>query len=780
MGALQRWDLMTTGRGSHASLTWLSTSMICACSLATVTAAAASDQNRSVEEIVVTARKMNERLQDVPITVTAITGEQLKERGAVDMKDILRSVPGLSYSNVERGQTKYNIRGITTISSAPTVNVSLDDISLDANQGAYAGAFDVVFFDIDRVEVLKGPQGTLYGGSAMGGAIKYISAKPDASSRSSGVAVGLAGTERGTESYTGEGVLNLPLVDDVLAVRGGVHHRHEGGYIDSVANLNIENRARSSTPSPVYTPLSVPSLSTVNKDNYNDSDTTVGRLSLLWKPDPSWSIVPAFMYQDYESDSPPYFFTNQSELAASYRSADEKTLDRGALYSLDISKDWGAVQLTSITGYVDREVEWYRDFSYFVGDLVPGLFSQYFEAQYKPSTQIFSQELRISSSSGSKSRLRWVAGLYYSALDEKFDGQVLSSVFAALNNVGYDEHSQQDLDQQALFGEASFSLTDALDLTAGVRLFKIKNHLDRLVQGPFNGGIVSISNDGHSEDGVNPKVGLSYKLDRNHLLYTSAAKGFRPGGFTRALPPDCAADLAQLGIPGGVAPTTYGSDSVWSYELGSKNEFGDGRVVLNGALFHTDWKDIQQTVTLTGCGFGFSTNVGEARVRGAEAEMQLRLTPNVEIGGNATYTDAKITEPGFGSAARVGDRIQDAPKWMASAYGSYAVLVKASWDLQLRADYQYRSSSRRRFANDQNVTFSDGVSGSVPYGALFQDGYDVVSAFASFSNGPRTFRLYVNNLLDERPWLDTDLAGGVSISTTLRPRTIGFEMRQQF
>jgi len=177
------------------------------------------------DEIVVTARKTSERLQDVPISVSAVSGDQLSERGAVDVKDVMRSIPGLSFSNVERGLGNYNIRGISTVASSPTVGIYLDDIPLTTLATTFSGAFDPIFFDMERLEVLKGPQGTLYGGSSMGGAIKYVSARPNSSAFSASAGVGLATTAHGDPSYNAEGIVNVPLVEGKLAMRAGVFYR---------------------------------------------------------------------------------------------------------------------------------------------------------------------------------------------------------------------------------------------------------------------------------------------------------------------------------------------------------------------------------------------------------------------------------------------------------------------------------------------------------------------------------------------------------------------------
>lgn len=728
-------------------------------------------------DIVVTARKARERLQDVPISVNALSGDQLRDRGAVDIKDVLRSVPGLSFSGTERGLGNYNIRGVSTVASAPTVGIYLDDISLVTIATSFSGAFDPVFFDMERLEVLKGPQGTLYGGSSMGGAIKYVSAKPNLTEVGGSAAAGAATTAHGSMSYNAEAVVNLPLVQDVLAVRGGIYYRHDGGYIDNVAGGFITNQ-RFSTTAPGYTPRRQASLSTRDAANQNDADTYVGRLSLLWQPDETLSIRPSAFYQHYKLANPGQFMVGEPTLTSSYRIA-QPTTDKAGIYSLDINKEMGAVQATSLTAYFDRKLDFVRDYSYFIGNLVQPLYPLVSENLSASRTKTFSQELRLASAN-SDARLTWIAGLYYQHQDDNLY-QVVTTPGATPvigTEVGYLGDTTTITKQYAAFGEATYKLLDNLDITAGVRLFQIKQSVDILGDGPFNGGLTQVNGRKSNEKGINPKVGVSYKVTRDNLIYASAAKGFRPSGPNRfqVNPVLCAADLNQLGLT--QAPDTFDSDNLWSYELGTKNQFGG--IMFNGALFYTDWKKIQQQINLTSCGFAFTGNAGAADVKGAEAEARINLTRAFQVGGTATYSDAKISEVVPGTTAQDGDQVLAVPKWMLSGYASYSTELADGWRGQIRGEYQYQSRSRRQFNRTQAILYPGNVAGDVPNRAEFRGAYQVVNGFASVTDGETEFRLYVNNLFDNRPFLDTDLTAGANRSTTIRPRTIGLEVRRRF
>jgi iron complex outermembrane receptor protein len=782
MSALKFRPGLHASRGAGLLLLCASTIALAAPALAQAAASTATPvAGDAGGDIVVTARKTNERLQDVPISVNAVTGAQLRERGAVDVKDVLRSIPGFSFSGVERGLSSYNIRGVSTVASSPTVGIYLDDISLVTVATSFSGAYDPVFFDMERLEVLKGPQGTLYGGSSMGGAIKYVSARPDLARVGGSAAVGLAATAHGDASYNAEGVINLPIVTDKLALRVGGYYHHDGGYIDNVPGLTVTNPNKSSTASPVYTPLTFNSLSTRAKDDQNSANTYVGRVSLLWRPDPSWTILPAVYYQDYKLANPGQFFLGEPKLTSSYRIA-QPTHDRAGIYSLDIEKEIGPVRVTSLTAYFDRKLDFTRDYSFFIGGLVAPLVANTSTNLSASRTRTFSEELRLASNTGPASRLHWVVGLYYSHQNDNLY-QIVTTPGATPvlgTEVGYLGDTTTKTDQYAAFGEGSYELFRGLSITAGVRLFQIKQTLDLLGNGPLNGGLTQVVGQRSNEKGVNPKFGVSYKLAPSSLVYASAAKGFRPGGPNRFKinPTLCAADLARLGLTS--APDTFKSDNLWSYELGTKNQFAGNRIMLNGALFYTDWKKIQQSISLTNCGFGFTGNAGTAHIKGAEIEGRINLTRIFQVGGTGTYTDAKIVDAAAGTAALDGNEVQSVPKWMASAYASASLPLNARWALQLRAEYQYQSSARRQFGSIQAITFADAVRGTSPNGAEFREGYSVVNAFASINNGPTEIRLYMNNLLDVRPYIDTDLGIGSARSTTIRPRTIGLEVRRRF
>lgn len=734
------------------------------------------------DTIVVTARKTNERSQDVPITLSALSGEDLRNRTAVDVKDVLKSVPGFSFTGTERGLSRYNIRGVSTSAFSPTVGIYLDDISLVTIASGFSGALDPVFFDMERLEVLKGPQGTLYGGSAMGGAIKYVSARPNLSEVSASVTAGGATTAHGAASYNGEAVINLPLIQDKLAVRGGIYYRHEGGYIDNDAGGTFVDARRSSTPFPVYTQLVTPSLSTLDQDNHNSANTIAGRLSLEWQPDPSLVIRPQAFYQDYKQRNPSQLWLFSPELSTSFR-LKQPTHDRSGIYSLSVDKDLGSVAFTSLTAYFDRKLDFTRDYSFFVGGLVAPVFPLNTNNLSTSNTKTFSQEVRLQSNAGADAPLSWVAGLYYSHQKDRLS-QIITTPGAEPiyggTDLGYLGITSTVAKQYAAFGEASYRIADGLSLTAGLRAFEIKQTIDASYQGILNGGTSALQGNKSKDKGINPKVGVSYKVSRDNLIYASAAKGFRAGGPNRfAINSNlCRADLDQLGLTD--APASYKADKLWQYEIGTKNTFAGGRAMINAALFYTDWKGIQQLAYLNSCGFSYTANAGTAHLKGIEGEGRYNFTRGWQVGANGSYVDAKLVDAGQGTAAQRGDRLQAVPKWTASFYSSYKFEIADDVDLMMRADYQYQSNARLANERTVSILYSDGVRGPQPNFGEFRGAYDVVNAFVSIGNDRMSARLYVNNLLDNRPLIDRGSSLGDYRSTTLRPRTVGLEVRRAF
>jgi iron complex outermembrane recepter protein len=744
-------------------------------------ATSAYAQDEQTNDIIVTARKADERLQDVPISINALTVEDLRERGAVDFRDVLRSIPGVAFSGAERGLNLYNIRGISTTAASPTVGIYLDDIALTTIYTGFSGAYDPVLFDMERIEVLKGPQGTLYGGSSMGGAIKYVRARPELDAFGVDVAANLGATKGGAASFGGEAVLNVPVIADKLAVRAGMYFSREGGYINNESGGTVTNRLASSTPAPLYTPAVLPSFSQRDAKDTNQRETYAFRFSALYEGDGGLSLLPAVVYQRDKLANPSDVFLDRSPFTTAYRIA-QPTTEKAGIYSLTASQKVDSATFTSLTAYFDRDLDFFRDYSFLTGTFIPPLYPLIGTNLSASRTKTFSQEFRLSSNPESDSKLTWLFGGFYSHQNDRILQTALSIGATPIlgSELVFAGDTKTITRQYAVFGEATYSILPQLDLTAGIRAFRVKQSVDSLGDGPVNGGPTAILGLKSIDKGINPKIGISYKVSSENLLFASAAKGFRPGGPNRFTidPILCKPDLDALGLDR--APATVGSDNLWSYELGSKNQFADGKVTVNGAIFLTKWKKIQQTVALNSCGFQFTGNFGEAEVKGAELELSVSPAKGLTVGGNATYTDATITTEVPGTPAQKGDQIIGTPKWMASAFFEYGFPISDSWDASLRMDYSYQGRIRQQFERTQFVTFSNGVVLPLDNPGQFRGSYNLLNAAFTLAHGTIKTRFYVNNLLNSDALLDNPVALGIITATPLRPRTYGVQVRHSF
>lgn len=764
-----------------------STSQNITCLLALLTAtpftAHAADED-TLAEIVVTAQKREQKLQDVPISVSAVSGADLDSAGAHDFRDILLSIPGLSYSGTEPGQSNYSIRGVSTGASSPTTGLYLDDVSVLSIATNFSGASDLPLFDLDRVEVLKGPQGTLYGGSAMGGAIKYVTRQPDLDHFGVSVAGGVATTDGGAISYNGESVLNAPIVDGVVGMRIGVMYRDDGGYIDYIPNAQGVwlNRSATVPPAP-YAPQPFASAGTVDDTDANSIRNTSGRISFKIALDSGLTLVPQATIQRIYEAAPPWYWANLPNFQTAARMA-QPTHDNLNLFSLPITQPLGPVTVTSLTAYWDRQRDWDRDYTFFIAGLIPALLSHDSANFSDTETRTFSEELRLASSNPGAA-LKWTTGILYQHQTDQLT-QIINTVgagdvFGTGTDNTYTGVQATTTTQYAAFGDVTYSITSQWDASVGLRYFDIDQSYHANFVGVLNGGTTDISGKHSADVGFNPKFSVTYRPLDDHLLYATASKGFRPGGPNRfnTASPLCAPDFAKLGISS--APAAYTSDKLWTYELGSKNTFNSGRTILNAAVFYTDWKDIQQQVNLPTCGFQFIGNVGAASIKGGELELKSILVPGLTGGAVASYTDSRITSTAAGVSAQVGQPLLDTPKWTSSVYLEASLPNVAGWDSHIRADYSYHGSNIRQFDSTSLVTLPNGASGLVANESQLQHAYKVGNVALETEKGAWQLRLYVDNVTNAAPIIDDESeVFNTPNVTTLRPRTVGVLVRTKY
>ena len=735
-------------------------------------------------EIVVTAQKRRQNAQDVPMSISVVSGSSLNNIVTGNFNDVLLSVPGLSYDGSEEGQGNYSIRGVSTAASSPTTGLYLDGISLVSISTNFAGATNLPLFDLARVEVLKGPQGTLYGDSSMGGAIKYVTNKPDLHRFQANVAGGIAMTDGGGPSHTGEAIVNLPLEPGKVAIRAGISYRDEGGYINYVPNARgAWTNISATTPPAPFAPMGFASGGVLNQAAANTTRDISARMSLKAVLNGGLTLVPEAMIERVYEAEPPWYWNNLPgiQTAARMPQPTHESLD---LFVLPVSRPVYDAKLTWLTGYWDRHREWNRDYTYFAASLVPPLLSDSSSNVSDTDTRTFSQEIRLASNQPAAS-LKWLLGVYYRRQTDRLyqlaDTANAGVFFGTGTNITYLGSQSTMTSQMAAFGNLSYNFTAHWEGQLGVRYFDIDTTYHANFSGVFNGGTTTIPRRHSANVGFSPRFAVRYRFAAGHMLYADAAKGFRAGGPNRfnTSSPLCAPDFKQLGISG--APAEYHSDNLWTYELGNKNDFLDHRMLVNAAVYYTDWKDIQEQVNLPSCGFQFIGNVGSARIEGAELDLKTVVVRGVIVGGYVNYTDSRITSSVPGVSAQVGDPTLDTPKWTGNIYLDVALPRAAGWRPQINLNYSYHGSNLRSFSRTTVVALPGGGTALVADSSRLQRAYRVGDAALQANKGNWQVRFYVDNFTNARPMLDnlSDIFHTPTVDT-LRPRTIGVLARVYF
>jgi outer membrane receptor protein involved in Fe transport len=626
-------------------------------------AAAADEATGPLTEIVVTATRHEENLSKVPISVTALTQEALDVRGIKDFQDVAKFTPGVNIDN--SGTNNISIRGIASTGGAGTTGIYIDDTPIQMRALAF-NPDDALpkSFDVERIEVLRGPQGTLFGAGSEGGTVRYITTQPSLTKSSIYSREEVSSTQGGDPSYEAGVAGGMPIIDGTLGVRASVWYRRDGGYIDRIDPVTLGN---------------------VQK-NANFDQTMLVRLAAVWAPTDKITVTPSYYYQDrYRNDVESYWPLYSIPDKNRFVNADptqRSDPDRFYLMSLKIEGDLGAAKLISNTSYYHRKEQTGYDgtlynlgfYQTFFGPdfslqsplmldgnglhLPAGVTNYRSPASVDNGQQNFTQEIRLQSNDPS-SRLFWTTGVFFSVnrqryleqihdpllnnLTEAVLGMPYTDVFtdADGNPVPFDPRYPNDSyflltnakDQQlAAFGEGTYSFTDELKLTLGARFSQSKYSFTSLTGGPqlFNAPAFT------------PKASFSYQMDPRNLFYFTYAKGFRPGGGNNPVPyAACADDFQSFGISG--APLTFNSDTVNSFELGAKNNF-DNRVKISSSVYYIRWSNIQQTVVPPVCQISFISNLGTAIAKGFDLQAEIAVTDAFTVELATGYTDARYSK----------------------------------------------------------------------------------------------------------------------------------------
>jgi iron complex outermembrane recepter protein len=775
----------------------------------------AADQQASgtaLEEIIVTAQKRSETEQSVPLSMTTFGAAALEQKAINTFFDYGTKVPNLAFAPTGDGVGTARTISIRGISGDNVTGFYIDETPLP-------DSLDPRVLDIDHIEVLRGPQGTLYGARSMGGTVRIITKEPNLTDFDATVHGNLSDTSRTDRpNYTGDGVVNIPLIQDQVALRVTGFYDQEAGYFKRSYCTNP------ATAGVTCFPLSTTGITTV--DNVGAIDTYGGSASLTIKVNDSLTITPRMMTQranyngfpmadflstpgnliGYPAPSGPYTLptamTPTNFTQARFFNVPEGGYDDWDLYSIALRWKTGVGEFVSSTAYFDRKVVETEDETDFVWAAVtsgacaspspycnppaPGGITG--EKDY----QRFAQEVRFASDI--KGPTQFVAGAFYMDYHGRLPFATytppaeipnLDNELGGPNNPNYpnliftqDFHT--DIKEPALFGEVSFQATDALKATAGLRWYQVKTTSSGYEEGlAVGGGPALLSPLAVLKDsGVNPKVEVDYHVTADHMVYATAAKGFRPGGVVPLVPAgepgtgtDCVASLHQQDPGISLADTrSYKLDSLWNYEVGTKTSWLDQRLTLNAAVFYIKWSNIQQEILLS-CGFQFTANAGAAVSKGGEMEVHARPTERLEFSSGVGYQDAKITEAGASSPQAVGSPVYQVPDWTGNLSASYTAPLTATWQLAAGVDYSYIG---RSFSGNND-----------PIDPRERPAYRLLDGRLGFTHGSLEFALVGKNLTNEA----ANLADSRSIAAEVpgrprlfvnQPRTIGIDFRAHF
>jgi iron complex outermembrane receptor protein len=777
-------------------------------------AAAAADTG----EIIVTAQRQSQAISKVPISITAFSQKTLDQKGIKSFADVARFTPGVTFNTGGAGgnANSISIRGISSDGGAGTTGIYIDDTPIQI-RGLGFSSDDALpaIFDLDRVEVLRGPQGTLFGAGSEGGTVRYITPQPSLDHVSTYDRAEIATTRGGGISWEAGSAFGAPIYQDKLGFRISVWHRRDGGYIDHVNEFT----------------------GATDDKNINYGDVTVVRAAVTWVPVPDLKITPSVQYQRRQTNASDNFFVGLSDpgkgvfqtSTPEYRGS----RDRFVLPSLNARYEFpGGISLISNSSYYKRtnrtgysgtlyNLSYYQscylDGCGFTdtgvngstddnpGPLYPFLTPTginpdlpYYQAKslVTNTQRVFTQEVRLQSDPAA--RLNWVIGAFYQhtkqrsteelidPLGDSFFQQVFGEGIADFygaplyqnggNTDSYINDNRAIDKQIAGFVNVSYGVTPKLKVIAGGRYAKTNFSVVNFADGSQNGGHSPDDADfayGKSSDTpFTPKLGINYQANSRNLFYFSWSKGFRAAGANPPVPVDpCADDLANLGLA--TAPTTYKSDRVTSYELGSKNKLFGNRLTIDASIYQIDWNNIQQIVNLPECAIRFIGNVGKARSRGFDLAATLTPIHGVTIDAAVGYNRSRFTQDaalvaGFQVVASKGDAIEGAP-WTVSVGAQYDFNL---WkrDLYVRGDVEYKS--RLKALTLQTDPAAEGYDAALvtPAASTF------VSLRAGAQVGDANISIFCDNLLDSAPQLgythqDSDTL--LFENSTFRPRTVG-------
>jgi outer membrane receptor protein involved in Fe transport len=761
-----------------------------------------------VEEVVVTATRRAEKLSRVPISVSAFTQDKMDVLGVKSFSDLARFTPGVTF---DPSSNDISIRGIDSSAGSGTTGIYIDDTPIQIrNLGFNSNNTLPSIFDLERVEVLRGPQGTLFGAGSEGGTVRYITPQPSLTDYTGTAQSELSFTQDGAPSYEGGVAFGGPIIDDVLGFRVSGWYREDGGWIDRVNYLTDQTTEK----------------------NANNVDTYVFRGSLAWAPTSHLLITPAFNYQNRrQNDMDQYWLGLSDPGDGKYIDATpdrQEDKDRFYLASLNIHYDFPGFEAISNTSYFGRgeHVNGYSgtlyNLSYFqsiladgtdpmgntcgppqcktnlyplltpTGINLPGLPNYVAVNNTTNSQHDITQEIRLQSTD-SNSPLTWVVGLFYAhnmqeSKEEIYDPQLAAitqylwgeSVLQAWgenllpNGDDYINDTLSQDSQIASFADVTYAFTPQWKVEAGLRYAHTHFEFVNFADGPQNFGSSGGAGQ-QSENPITPKVSVDYQATPDDLIYATVAEGYRIGGATPPFP------LVACGVSS--VTDSYSSDKTWSYEIGAKDKWLGGNLRTDASVYYINWDKIQQDVYLPLCGLQYTANLGKAASKGFDLQVDYQVIDSLHLDATLGYTDARYTENAFSADGSLlvgnGDAIGGQPwisPWTATAGAEYDFQILER-DAYFRADYEFASH------NSWPLVTQNPASESFDPNLVADPATSFVSARLGATIGTLDASLFMNNVLDAHPKLDLNHQDSSTLlyeASTFRPRTTGITLTYRY
>jgi outer membrane receptor protein involved in Fe transport len=725
-------------------------------------------------EVVVTSQKRTGTLLQIPMSITALSSDTIEQQRVENFLDFVPLVPGLSVVTSTPGQTRITLRGINTGGVASTVGVYVDDVPFGsstglANGAVLAGEFDT--FDVARVEVLRGPQGTLYGASSLAGVFRYIMNAPSTEGFEARFLGSYETVADGGPGYSLKGMVNVPLSDQ-FAIRASGFYRFDDGFIDSIGNNPIPS-------------LTTPGVNVVDgtlvADDINTIDTYGGRFAVLFQPSDKFSLTLVAQIQTIESGAPNDVDADAATLEPLYGGMVQSRYQYNQvdteyqIYSGTIDWDLGGPSLVSVTSYATFNQDLRQDAAYLTALTPPFPLASFLTyalgdditnplsaiLPQTTSTDKFTQELRLVSANNDS--FEWLAGGYYTNEDSAIAQQIIALTANTEDPapglpILADILLPSTYEEFALFADATWHVTSRFDLSFGGRGSWNDQSVTQTGEGPLI-GTVSFPETTSSENPFTYSFSPRFETTENSSLYARIATGFRPGGPNVLAP----------GTPEDV-PRTYDSDSLTSYEVGWKTTGSGGKFSLDIDAYYLDWQDIQLFAVVNG--FGINGNGGTAVSKGGEFAFSVLPAAGLTFSLNGGYTDAYLTED-TEIGGLDGDPLPYVPDWTFGLMADYEWLAGGDWTMYVGGMLGY--------TGERPFDFEDRADDGSP---RTLDSYVTVDLRAAAYVGRWTFELYGKNLTNEMGIAAVDTAGnlpnGAYGLALIRPRTIGVSVGLRF